>query len=57
MTGKDISDLFASYEGLEVAGGCDRCDAFQTLRTDDDGIHRITVHHDSWCPIVKQVSQ
>lgn len=45
----DISELFATLTGLRIDGGCDHCDAYQTMRT-VDGVHVITVHHDDWCP-------
>lgn len=34
---------------LRVPGGCDDCDAYQTV-TVDRGVACITVHHDETCP-------
>jgi hypothetical protein len=44
--------IIASLDGAQVPGGCDHCDAYQTVRAhaDGPGLHKITVHHDEWCP-------
>ena len=35
--------------GQRVPGGCDDCNAYQTV-VKQDGIYVLTVHHDSTCP-------
>lgn len=37
-----------------VYGGCDACEANQTVHEDEmlPGVFHIVVHHDDWCPIL-----
>jgi hypothetical protein len=46
------SATLAALDGQQIRGGCDHCDAVQEIRANADGadLHKITVHHDSWCP-------
>lgn len=37
--------------GRMIPGGCDGCDAYQTITSTPVG-WRILVHHDSWCPLL-----
>jgi hypothetical protein len=46
----DLDDLFQQIEDQPVPGGCDRCDAYQTVTEVEPGVHSLTVHHDDWCP-------
>lgn len=46
----DIRRLLASLDGTQIPGGCERCDAYQTMRVGINGVHHVTVHHDDWCP-------
>jgi hypothetical protein len=39
-------------DGAEIPGGCDHCDAYQTVKPSGAGVWAITVHHDDWCPVV-----
>lgn len=44
-------EFLAQLAGVEIPGGCDDCDAYQTLAMDDRwGGFVLTVHHDDWCP-------
>ncbi len=36
--------------GHRIPGGCDDCDAYQTMTKRDNGVFRVTVHHDDTCP-------
>lgn len=38
--------------GREIPGGCEDCDAFQTVDrdTEEPAIWHVRVHHDDWCP-------
>jgi hypothetical protein len=36
-------------EGGQIPGGCDSCNAYQTVSPLRTGVWRITVHHDSDC--------
>jgi hypothetical protein len=51
MTGFD--ELFRRIEGEQIPGGCDRCDAYQTVEIESPGMHVIRIHHDDWCPVLK----
>ena len=44
--------VFPSLDGLEVEGGCDRCDAYQRVSV-INGITAIDVFHDDDCPVLK----
>jgi hypothetical protein len=43
-------ELFGPLDGAHVPGGCDHCDAYQTVRPIIAGIWNIKIHHDDWCP-------
>jgi len=38
--------------GVDVPGGCNFCDAIQSVTAIEEGISRIQVRHDDWCPIM-----
>ena len=46
-------DLFSQAENVPIPGGCDRCDAYQTVETPEPGVHVLTVHHDDWCELLR----
>ncbi len=50
---RSMGDLFSQVEDQPIPGGCDACNAFQTVTTIDTGIHSLTVHHDDWCPLLR----
>jgi len=50
-----LGDLFGQLEGQQIPGGCEACDAYQTLETVSPGVHMIRVHHDDWCPFLRAV--
>ncbi|WP_159448802.1 hypothetical protein [Demequina sp. NBRC 110053] len=35
---------------IQIPGGCQDCDAFQTLDETSPGIYVLAVHHDDTCP-------
>jgi hypothetical protein len=45
-------DWLAQLSGLRIAGGCDTCEAFQTVQANahGEGVHALTIHHDDDCP-------
>ena len=49
----DLDDLFSQIEDEPIPGGCDQCDAYQTVVTVAPGVHSLTVHHDDWCPFLR----
>ncbi len=45
-----LDTIAAAVGNQRIAGGCDDCDAYQTMTKRDDGVFRVTVHHDDTCP-------
>jgi len=45
----DVARVLGPLDGARIAGGCDTCDAYQTVKPDGAGIWRITVWHDPDC--------
>jgi hypothetical protein len=48
-----LDDLFRQAEANEIPGGCDQCEAYQTVESTSPGVHMIFVHHDDLCPILQ----
>ncbi|MGO8870933.1 MAG: hypothetical protein ACLQPH_05930 [Acidimicrobiales bacterium] len=48
-----LDDLFSQLGDQQIPGGCDQCDAYQTMETVSPGVHMIRVHHDDWCPFLR----
>lgn len=48
----DIDDVFSQLAGQTIPGGCDFCNAEQTIRAEPGypGVWRMTVAHDDDCP-------
>jgi hypothetical protein len=47
-----ITQQAAALDGAEIRGGCDTCDAYQTVQVVDHGLISVRVHHDDWCPVL-----
>jgi hypothetical protein len=45
-----VAALLGPLDGAEIPGGCETCDAFQTVEPIEAGLWMIRVHHDEWCP-------
>lgn len=45
-----VAQLLGPLDGARIPGGCEQCDAYQTVEPAGPGIWINTVHHDSWCP-------
>jgi len=43
--------------GLRIPGGCDDCNAFQTVDARHAPIYRVTVHHDNTCPTFRAMKR
>jgi hypothetical protein len=43
-------NVLGPLDGAEIPGGCDNCDAYQTVRAAGALMWSITVHHDEDCP-------
>jgi hypothetical protein len=48
-----LNDLLKQFGEQPVPGGCDLCDAYQTIEEVIPGVHSLTVHHDDWCPFLR----
>jgi hypothetical protein len=48
-----LTELFEAMAGRHIEGGCDDCNAYQTMMTRQDGIHVLTIHHDDTCPFLQ----
>jgi len=44
-------------ETQRVSGGCDACEAYQTITEDSPGVYVLTVHHDDRCPAWRAVGR
>jgi hypothetical protein len=53
MSRDSVESVFAALSGREILGGCDACDAYQTM-SGGDGVFMLTVHHDEGCPFLAQ---
>jgi hypothetical protein len=47
-----ITQWAAALDGADIPGGCDTCDAHQTVHVIDHGLINVRVHHDDWCPVL-----
>ena len=45
-------DLLGPLDGQRIPGGCDDCDAYQTVTALARGVWQLNIHHDSWCPVL-----
>jgi hypothetical protein len=51
-----FDDLLASIGDSQVPGGCDLCDAYQTVEEVVPNVYSLTVHHDDDCPTWRAVN-
>ncbi|MGC4174278.1 hypothetical protein [Demequina sp.] len=42
--------VFEALMGQRIPGGCEDCDAYQTVEVTAPGIYSLQVHHDATCP-------
>jgi hypothetical protein len=50
-----LTDALGPLDGGRIAGGCEDCDAHQTVAPIVAGVWRVTVHHDPDCPTLRAV--
>lgn len=50
-----IAGLAAMLDNAHLPGGCDTCDAYQTLDDTHAPIYLLTIHHDDDCPTYQQM--
>lgn len=56
MTGSDLAAALAALTGNRWPGGCEDCDAYQTI-SNVDGVFVLAVHHDDGCPFYDGVTR
>lgn len=53
----DLTATLGPLIGREIPGGCDTCDAYQTVHPDPEPlIWHVRVHHDDWCPTYRAMA-
>ncbi len=45
-----LVDALGPLDGARIPGGCDHCNAYQTVTAIEAGVWTCNVHHDDWCP-------
>lgn len=58
MTGRRpglVANTLGRLDGARIPGGCDQCDAYQTVRAEAPGVWVIDVFHDEGCPVLLKV--
>lgn len=58
-TTDSLRELARRLTGRETYGGCDECNAYQTMEEDADlpGFLHIRIHHDAWCPFLARIQR
>lgn len=57
MTRDQARSALDSMLGRRLPGGCDDCDAYQTMSRRADELFVLTVHHDDTCPRLNGVTR
>jgi hypothetical protein len=52
-----IAQILGPLDGARVPGGCEVCNAYQTVQPDAPGVWMIRVHHDDWCPQLARLAR
>ncbi|HEY5161109.1 MAG TPA: hypothetical protein VII83_08600 [Gaiellaceae bacterium] len=50
-----IARQLGPLDGKRIPGGCDTCNAYQTVEPIAAGVWKTTVHHDEWCPTLAAI--
>lgn len=61
MTGNDVTHMLDGFIGQQIPGGCEHCDAYQTIERwpdipagDGAGAFQLHVFHDDGCPTLQR---
>lgn len=49
-----VARMLGPLEGARIPGGCDHCDAYQTVVPLEAGVWSLNTHHDDWCPFLAE---
>jgi hypothetical protein len=54
-----LRELVRQLDGAQIYGGCEECDAYQTMDEDPEhpGIIHIRIHHDDFCPFLARITE
>ena len=52
----DVDELIEQTEDLPLPGGCDRCEAWRTVKKESDDEYTLITHHDAWCSRFREIS-
>jgi hypothetical protein len=54
-----LRNMARQLAGAQIPGGCDECDAYQTMEEDPDlpNAFHVRVHHDDWCPFLARMEE
>lgn len=47
--------ILGPLDGARIPGGCDHCDAYQTVEPLSPGVWSLGIHHDDWCPLLAAI--
>jgi hypothetical protein len=47
-----LVNMLGPLDGARILGGCEHCDAYQTVEAVKPGVWVIHVFHDEWCPVL-----
>jgi hypothetical protein len=50
-----LANVLGAADGAEIPGGCEHCDACQTVRAVSPGLWEVDVFHDNWCPVLAEL--
>jgi hypothetical protein len=49
-----IARTLGPLEDERIPGGCPHCNAYQTVDPVTAGVWSLVVHHDEWCPVIRE---
>lgn len=52
-----IARRLGPLDGERIPGGCETCDAYQTVALATPGVWMTNVHHDDWCPTLAAIER
>jgi hypothetical protein len=52
-----VARALGPLERTRIPGGCDSCDAYQTVAPLAAGVWHLNIHHDEWCPELRRIQK
>lgn len=50
-----VVNLLGPLEGARIPGGCESCDAYQTVEPIEAGVWLVNICHDDACPVLARM--